>query len=161
MNVVSMRLKIIVFASFLGLVGLALFFYGISMSNHVMNPESLISGTYLMVLGIFLGIPLTISLLEASSRFPTREHHVQFENGEVRLAGTLILPEAPGPHPAMVIVHGSGAADRHNWEAHTQHFPSLGVALLKFDKRGVGESTGNWLTAGAKRISWLRVIRPP
>ncbi len=51
-----MSIKIIMTASFLGLVGLALFFYGISMSNQVMNPESVISGTYLLVLGIFLGM---------------------------------------------------------------------------------------------------------
>jgi len=44
------------FASVLVLVGIALFFYGTSMSNHVMKPESLISGTYLVVLGIFLAI---------------------------------------------------------------------------------------------------------
>ena len=56
MNVVGMRLKMLMFASVLVLVGLALFFYGTSMSNHVMKPESLISGTYLVVLGIFLAI---------------------------------------------------------------------------------------------------------
>ena len=81
------------------------------------------------------------------------EQDVQFENGEIRLAGTLVLPDGPGPHPAMVIVHGSGAADRHNWEEHTKHFPSLGVALLKFDKRGVGESAGNWLTASMPTLA--------
>jgi len=81
------------------------------------------------------------------------EQNVQFENGEIRLAGTLVLPDGPGPHPAMVIVHGSGAADRHNWEEHTKHFPSLGVALLRFDKRGVGESAGNWLTASMQTLA--------
>ena len=56
MNVVGMHLKTLMFASVLLLVGLALFFYGTSMSNHVMNPEGLISGSYLVVLGIFLAI---------------------------------------------------------------------------------------------------------
>jgi len=51
-----MHLKTMMFASVLLLVGLALFFYGTSMSNHVMNPEGLISGSYLVVLGIFLAI---------------------------------------------------------------------------------------------------------
>jgi len=51
-----MHLKTLMFASVLLLVGLALFFYGTSMSNHVMNPECLISGSYLVVLGIFLAI---------------------------------------------------------------------------------------------------------
>lgn len=104
-------------------------------------------------IGVFLGITLKISLLEASSRFPTREQNVQFENGEVRLAGTLVLPEASGPHPAIVIVHGSGASDRHNWEDQTKHFPSYGIALLKFDKRGVGESTGDWRAASMAALA--------
>jgi hypothetical protein len=52
----GMNLKMIIFASFLFLVGLALFFYGTSLSNQVMNPESLISGTFCVVVGIFLGI---------------------------------------------------------------------------------------------------------
>jgi uncharacterized protein len=75
------------------------------------------------------------------------EKSVQFENDGVKLAGTFILPDGKGPHPAIVIVHGSGASDRHNWEEHTKHFPSNGIAILKFDKRGVGESTGSWLAA--------------
>jgi hypothetical protein len=55
-NVVGMHLKTLIFASVLVLVGLALFFYGTSMSKYVMKPDSLISGTYLVVLGIFLAI---------------------------------------------------------------------------------------------------------
>jgi len=51
-----MHVKVIMFASVLVFVGLVLFFYGASMTNQVMNPEILISGTYLVVLGIFLGI---------------------------------------------------------------------------------------------------------
>jgi hypothetical protein len=52
----DMNLKLIIFSCFLFLVGLALFFYGTSLSNQVMNPESLISGTFYVVVGIFLGI---------------------------------------------------------------------------------------------------------
>jgi len=55
-NVVGLRLKTLMFASVLVLVGLALFFYGTSMSNHVLYPEDLISGSYLVVLGIFLAL---------------------------------------------------------------------------------------------------------
>jgi protein-S-isoprenylcysteine O-methyltransferase Ste14 len=55
-NVVGMRLKVMLFASVLVLVGLTLFFYGTSISNDLMKPESLISGTYLVVVGIFLAI---------------------------------------------------------------------------------------------------------
>jgi hypothetical protein len=51
-----MRLKTMMFASVLIMVGLAIFFYGTSMGNDVLNPESLISGTYLAVVGVFLAI---------------------------------------------------------------------------------------------------------
>ena len=37
-----------------------------------------------------------------------RAEEVRFANGDVTLAGTLLLPPGPGPHPACVIVHGSG-----------------------------------------------------
>lgn len=56
MNVFGMRLKTMMFASVLIVVGLAIFFYATSMGNQVMNPESLISGTYLAVVGVFLAI---------------------------------------------------------------------------------------------------------
>ena len=51
-----MRLKMMLFASVLILVGLVIFLYGTSMGNNVLNPESLISGTYLAVVGVFLAI---------------------------------------------------------------------------------------------------------
>jgi hypothetical protein len=62
-NVVGVRLKAMLFASVLIVVGLALFFYGTSMGNHLMKPESLISGTYLVVLGIFLALAGFLMLL--------------------------------------------------------------------------------------------------
>ncbi|BBM84523.1 alpha/beta hydrolase family protein [Candidatus Uabimicrobium amorphum] len=76
-----------------------------------------------------------------------KEEQVVFFHGNVRLAGTLVLPKSPGPHPAIVVVHGSGASDRSNWEDQTRHFPQHGIALLKFDKRGVGDSSGDWRLA--------------
>ena len=56
MNVVGVHIKTIIFACVLILAGIALFFYGNSMSTYVMHTEGLISGTYLVVLGIFLAI---------------------------------------------------------------------------------------------------------
>ena len=49
-----MRLKTMMFASVLIVVGLAIFFYGTSMGNQVMNPESLISVTYLAVMLVLI-----------------------------------------------------------------------------------------------------------
>lgn len=56
MNVVGVHIKTIIFACILIFVGIGLFFYGNSMSTNVLDSEGLISGTYLVVLGIFLAI---------------------------------------------------------------------------------------------------------
>lgn len=52
----GMRLKTMMFAIVLIVVGLAIFFYGTSIANDVLNSEDLISGTYIAVVGVFLAI---------------------------------------------------------------------------------------------------------
>lgn len=65
------------------------------------------------------------------------------------LAGTLTVPQGKGPFPAVVLVHGSGPVDRD--ETIREHKPFLvladhlsrqGIAVLRYDKRGVGKSGG-------------------
>jgi len=55
-EVVGMRPQMMMFASVLIMVGLAIVFYGTSMGSNVLNSEDLISGTYLAVVGVFLAI---------------------------------------------------------------------------------------------------------
>jgi pimeloyl-ACP methyl ester carboxylesterase len=76
----------------------------------------------------------------------TREE-VRFANGPVRLAGSLISPVAPGRHPAIVLVHGSGPEDRDYVLPFAHFLVRRGIALLAYEKRGVGGSTGDWNTA--------------
>ena len=71
-----------------------------------------------------------------------REEAVRIANGDVSLAGTLVLPEGPGRHPAVVLFHGSGPQARDLFTA--RWFAKQGVAALAYDKRGVGESTGDF-----------------
>lgn len=82
---------------------------------------------------------------------------VSIDNGDVRLAGTLSLPVGPGPHPAVVLVSGSGPQDRDEaipgipdyrpFAAIAEHLVDQDVAVLRYDDRGVGESTGDNATA--------------
>lgn len=72
----------------------------------------------------------------------TTAHEVEFVSEGVTLSGTLWLPEGPGPHPALVIVHGSGRQSRNSARGVARHFNPLGIAVLGYDKRGVGESGG-------------------
>jgi pimeloyl-ACP methyl ester carboxylesterase len=69
--------------------------------------------------------------------------------GNVELAGSLWRPDQQ-PRGLVLMHPGSGPSDRDN----DVLFPpirtvllDLGVAVCSFDKRGVGGSTGNWLTA--------------
>ena len=88
--------------------------------------------------------------------FPYRSEAVAYDNvaEHVRLAGTLTLPPGPGPHPAVLLITGSGPQDRD--ETILGHKPfwviadalsRRGVAVLRVDDRGVGESGGSF--AGA------------
>lgn len=81
-----------------------------------------------------------------------REEKITFSNGDVTLAGTLLMPSTKGPHPAVVLLHGSGGQDRNGYLSimrfAADHFARHGIAALIYDKRGVGASTGNWAAAG-------------
>lgn len=72
---------------------------------------------------------------------------VRYASGEVSIAGSLLLPAAAGPHPAIVMIHGSGSVTRDALRPFADHFARNGVAVLITDKRGTGQSTGRWSRA--------------
>ena len=74
-----------------------------------------------------------------------QEQDFDFANGDTRLAGTLLLPGTVGPHPAVVFIHGSGRAVRDDFRAFAETFVNQGFAGLIYDKRGCGDSDGDWL----------------
>lgn len=82
---------------------------------------------------------------------------VQTSNDDVRLVGTLLFPGEATPHPAALLVPGSGPVDRNSDHARlplgvtrllAEALADVGIASLRFDKRGVGESGGDFLAAG-------------
>ena len=73
-----------------------------------------------------------------------KREDVRFSNGGVQLAGTLISPMIQGPLPAVILVHGSGAADREYLLPFARFLIRRGMAVFAYDKRGVGGSTGDW-----------------
>lgn len=87
---------------------------------------------------------------------PHRVEDVTVVNGDVTLKGTLLVPQTPGPHPAIVFAHGSGPAT-HNVGAWNTFFVRQGIAVLSLDKRGAGASGGDWTKAGMDTIAedWL------
>jgi uncharacterized protein len=76
-----------------------------------------------------------------------RYEDVRFTNGSIQLAGTLISPVTGGKHPAIILVHGSGPANRESMLPFARFLIRHGMSVLGYDKRGVGGSTGSWNTA--------------
>ena len=115
--------------------------------------EDLHTGVFLLTLDAFA--PLTIEVTEEP--VPYEVEDVTFENGDVTLAGTLTLPPTEGPHPVVVLVSGSGPQNRDEslgggiairpFRLLADGLTRAGVAVLRYDDRGVGESTGDFATA--------------
>lgn len=103
-----------------------------------------------------------ISLLPArgaatfAKRVSLRTEDVTFFDGKVRLSGTLMLPATRGPHPAIILLHGSGPLTRYSFGPYPHFFTSLGLAVLIYDKRGTGASTGSPVDLGAAVLWWGR-----
>lgn len=91
--------------------------------------------------------------------FSYKAEDVQFENSaaEVKLAGTLTTPHGKGPFSAVVLITGSGPQDRDEtlmehkpfWVL-AHHLSTSGIAVLRYDERGVGQSTGKFSEANSE-----------
>lgn len=89
--------------------------------------------------------------------FPYLVEEISFANPGapgVTLAGTLTLPQGKGPFPAAVLISGSGPHDRdatlfghRPFAVMADHLTRAGVAVLRYDDRGVGGSTGEHAAA--------------
>lgn len=106
----------------------------------------------------------------------SRPYHVEaavFDGGaaEIKLAGELTRPSGPGPFPGLVLITGSGPHDRnevvegHKWFlVLSDRLTRSGYAVLRFDDRGIAESSGDFQTAtsadfaddAAAALRWLR-----
>jgi dienelactone hydrolase len=87
------------------------------------------------------------------ARVATRDVAVRFRSGDALLAGTLMLPPGGGRRAAVAFVTGSGQTTREYLPELQAIFLRSGVAVLAYDKRGVGGSGGTYPgespTAGA------------
>lgn len=93
---------------------------------------------------------------EPKPPFPYTSEDVIFTNDKfnIKLAGTLTIPAGTGPFKAVIMITGSGAQNRD--EELMGHKPFLviadylsrnGIAVLRYDDRGVGGSQGNYAEA--------------
>lgn len=87
-----------------------------------------------------------------SKPYPYREEEISFSNAAVgvTLTGTLTLPKGTSPFPSALLIAGSGPNDRDETLAShrpflvlADHLTRKGIAVLRYDKRGIGKSTGS------------------
>ena len=100
--------------------------------------------------------------------FPYRDEKVKFTNndGSITFGGTLTLPEGKGPFKTVVLISGSGQQDRDEslfghkafWVI-ADHLTRQGIAVLRVDDRGVGETTGSIGTSADYAQDVLNAIR--
>ena len=67
-----------------------------------------------------------------------------FTSAGATLAYEIDFPAGSGPFPGVVLGHGSGRLTRDHLRFLANGWRSRGFAVLRFDKRGVGQSTGNY-----------------
>jgi hypothetical protein len=116
--------------------------------------------------------PLTLAFTEADWNlrrpqtpkppFPYQAEEIAFENvkAQVTLAGTLTRPGGPGPFPAVVLISGSGPQDRDEtlfghkpFAVIADHLSREGYAVLRYDDRGFGKSSGKFESATSADFS--------
>jgi pimeloyl-ACP methyl ester carboxylesterase len=123
------------------------------MSSHLtIFPRVLLGGLFL-ISSVFANSPRP---QEPTTPYPYDEVEVSFTNPHdgVTLAGTLTLPRSKGPFPAVILLHGSAPFDRNCmvfghklFLVWADHLTKQGIAVLRYDKRSSGKSTGDYETA--------------
>lgn len=99
---------------------------------------------------------------EPKPPYPYNEEQVTYANEDtgITLAGTLTTPKSGGPFPAVILISGSGPQNRDEellghkpFLVIADHLTKNGIAVLRFDDRGVGKSTGDHSIATSEDFS--------
>ena len=91
--------------------------------------------------GEFSG-PLSLRHTGVTPPTPYAQEEVHFRNGNVSLSGTLLIPPTKGPHPAVVLIHGSSTPSRNDFRFYGDLFVRRGIAALIYDKRAGADLSG-------------------
>jgi uncharacterized protein len=120
-------------------------------------------GVSLALVVVFLSFSLILFIYTETNRVEaqietvkSREILIALENGTLSTKGELVVPASgKGPYPAILLIPGSGIADRNEylppevsgvdggskpfWQI-AEYLAERGFVVLKYDKRGIGEN---------------------
>ncbi|TVZ59716.1 dienelactone hydrolase family protein [Flavobacteriaceae bacterium MAR_2010_105] len=92
-------------------------------------------------------IIMLIGLYFYKAQFQGIKQHISFSS-DIKLEGLLLKPETPGPHPAIILLHGAGGSHQHHnkpfYRFHANAFLEKGFAVLVYTKRGSGNHDVNY-----------------
>lgn len=114
----------------------------------------------IVILAIFLALPFVfndraVRPLSGPGLDQLTYEEVSFQNGELELAGMLMLPEGDAPFPGAVFIHGSGTSRRDNpwYLSVAEELLANGIAVLIPDKRGSENAGGDWRGTGFEELA--------
>jgi pimeloyl-ACP methyl ester carboxylesterase len=106
--------------------------------------QSSVKGTFCIIKG-----EPAIDLKVEEENLPYNAEEVTFTNDGITFAGTLTYPKTDGKHPAVVMITGSGPQERNEtivgfkiFKVIADHLTKNGIAVLRYDDRGVGGTKG-------------------
>jgi fermentation-respiration switch protein FrsA (DUF1100 family) len=139
---------------------------GASYNGKIIKDSAIVKGTFKqggMVLPFDLNKIEKLTVInrpqEPKKPYPYNDEEITFENktANITLAGSFTYPQSVGPFPAVVLITGSGPQDRdETLSGGINHKPFLilsdyltrnGIAVLRYDDRGVAKSKGSFATA--------------
>jgi uncharacterized protein len=139
--------------------------FGMKYTGTYLPDSNKVNGTFSQG-GIQLPLVLTSKAVSAvlparpqdPKSYPYKQQEITFHNtkANIRLAGTLTLPATGKFSKVVVLLSGSGPQNRNEEVEQFNHRPFLvwsdwltrqGIAVLRYDDRGVGQSAGNYNTA--------------
>ena len=77
-----------------------------------------------------------------------------FSNGDTQLHYAFDIPKSEGPFPVVILGHGSGRVTASHNARRAPRLLEHGIAVFRYDKRGVGKSEGEY----SKAFSHLPVL---
>ena len=95
-------------------------------------------------------LKISFHLVKKTETLPAKSYSVEklfITAMGAKLSAEIYKPASKDPHPAIVLLQGSTTNLKEQYTFYADFFAGYGYEVLIFDKRGNGESTGNYSTA--------------